>query len=190
MASMMAANHSHCLLSKFAISEPDTSKPKRNPNAWGDMFVQQSCELLPRGAQYDFRFLKELLLTPNGDYAYSCYVKALEQVAVYLDRAAQSYMKTHSITPDNIRDKAPNGRLLAQVRVFVPLHKEIKVPTELLLFVNNEDKSCHETRAIEATGPQMLVQLAHAILLLVKEARGDLNTDVAMPPAMGGKLIK
>lgn len=181
-----STHHSHCILAKFAISEP---QDKRKPG-WADMTVEQTYEVLSRGSQQAFRFLRELLLTNNGDFVYNCYVKALEECARYLDAATQRYLRDHGLVYEQFENVPPKGSLMLQARIMIPRHRQARVPTEVLLFVNNETKSApSEEYAIQATGPQMAIQLAHAIMLLVKEARGEVNKDTAMPPAKDGKII-
>ena len=165
-------DYSHCIVGVFTMEPPDPNEP----NSFAKVNAEQYMEASATGGAVAFRFLKELLLYPNGGFLYDAYHTSLKTLAELLIHRANNYIKkTNTIyTEQHLEELVCKRKFVTRLRIFLPRIETGRVDTEVLFFLDNsEDGEDDLDKIFKTVDPVIVSKMAVQFLAMCEQAHAE-----------------
>lgn len=166
------SKYSHCILGRYEIRPPDENERRRGDIAGLD--AEQYYEASSTGGAVPFKFLTELKMTQHGDTLFDAFYASLKVVTNTILARADEYAKGKQIVirPEDLKYLPEvDHKVALRIRVFVPRVYTDKVDTEILWFVDGDEKGTSDFEKVcDAAGVVTVVLLARELLRPIKYA--------------------
>ncbi len=165
-------DYSHCIVGVFTMEPPDADQL----NSFGKVNAEQYMEASATGGAVAFRFLRELILYPNGGFLYDAYHTSLKLLANLLIERANKYIKSTNIryTEQHVKGLVCKRKFVTRLRIFVPRIQTGNVDTEVLFFLDGSEEGEDDLDKIfKAVDPVIISKMAMVFLNMCAQAHTE-----------------
>lgn len=153
---VMVKKYSHVVFTRIRLNAPEGTI---TPGKWAEAQIGQWFEDLATDNVEPLMFLSAMQLYPGTSYAHSCQLRALEKAVKWLNDGLGVFLHDSGEDRSSWGALPPKGAVAIDVRTVVPREKRTKLVAGVTLYANDE-KVDTVSRAVAATNPEMIVQLA------------------------------